>query len=79
MSLQEYTVHVMFEHRCCVSVSLLVLQKETHNQQLMRIRASSAKSQAESALSVFELREENHRLAKENSKLLGKSALHTVI
>lgn len=35
------------------------------------MRASSAKSQAESALTVFELREENHRLAKENSKLLG--------
>ena len=56
--------------------SVLVLQKEHHEQQLQRVRASSAKSQAESALTVFELREENHRLANENSKLLGKSSCH---
>lgn len=57
-----------------ISFLILVLQKEHHEQQLQRVRASSAKSQAESVLTVFELREENHRLAKENSKLLGESA-----
>ncbi len=31
----------------------------------------SAKSQAESALSLFELRDENQRLEKENATLLG--------
>ena len=49
-----------------------VLQRERHEQQLQRVRSLLAKSQAESALAVFELREENHRLAKENKTLIGK-------
>lgn len=38
---------------------------------MQKVRASSAKSQAESALTVFELRDEIHRLSKENSLLKG--------
>ena len=66
-------------HNCYVWLSVLVFQKEHHEQQLQRVRASSAKSQAESALTVFELREENHRLASENSKLLGKSSRDIIL
>ena len=66
-------------HNYYVWISVLGLQREHHEQQLQRVRASSAKSQAESALTVFELREEIHRLAKENSKLLGKSSRDIIL
>ena len=36
------------------------------------MRSSSAKSQAESALAVFELKDENSKLLEENARLLGE-------
>ncbi len=43
------------------------------------MRSSSAKSQAKSALSLFELRDENQRLEKENALLLGILTLQMFI
>lgn len=47
------------------------LQRGNYERRLQRVKSSSAKSQAESALSLFELRDENQRLEKENTMLLG--------
>lgn len=39
---------------------------------MQKMRSASAKSQAETALLLFEVREENCRLKEENTHLLGK-------
>ena len=51
---------------------MLPLQKEKYGRKLHKVRSSSAKSQAESALAVFEMKNENNKLLEENAALLGE-------
>ena len=48
------------------------VQKEGYEHEFQRVRASSARSQAKSALTVFELKDENTKLLEENTKLLSE-------
>ena len=50
----------------------LPMQKERYEHELQKVRASSARSQAKSALTVFELKDENTKLLEENTKLLSE-------
>lgn len=63
---------------CNVSLFSLLpdTQKENFGRRLRKLRSSIAKTQAESALAIFELKEENSRLAEENLRLLGKDIAH---
>ena len=47
-------------------------QKTKYERKLQRMRTSSAMSRAETALAVFELKDENSKLLEENSRLLGE-------
>lgn len=63
---------------CNVSLFSLLpdTQKENFGRRLRKLRSSIAKTQAESALAIFELKEENSRLVEENLRLLGKDIAH---
>ena len=50
----------------------LPIQKERYEHELQKVRSSSARSQAKSALTVFELKDENTKLLEENTKLLSE-------
>ena len=52
----------------------LPIQKERYEHELQKVRSSSARSQAKSALTVFELKDENTKLLEENTKLLSEKA-----
>ena len=52
----------------------LPIQKERYEHELQKVRSSSARSQAKSALTVFELKDENTKLLEENTKLLREKA-----
>ena len=52
----------------------LPMQKERYEHELQKVRSSSARSQAKSALTVFELKDENTKLLEENTKLLSEKA-----
>ncbi len=58
-----------------MSFALSVVQKEKFGCKLKKLRSSLAKSRAESALTVFELRDENGRLQEENTRLSGEAGV----
>lgn len=53
---------------------VLPTQRERYERKLQKVRVSSAKSQAKSALTMFELRDENTKLLEENARLLGEDS-----